>query len=116
MLIRSARMAVLASIPVTALVAVMSLSAVPAWAVSEADKAANCAATADIVREAVAQRVAGQSSEQAQGFLTSDEAGVDDKFDSAIPMLVDWVYTLDEAHLTEDAAKAMETQCLEFKS
>lgn len=116
MMIRSARRAVPASIPVAALVAVMSLSAVPAWAVSEADKAANCAATADIVREAVAQRVAGQSSEQAQGFLTSDEAGVDDKFDSAIPMLVDWVYTLDEAHLTEDAAKAMETQCLEFKS
>lgn len=100
----------------SAVVTLMCLAPLPALAASAAEKAENCAATADIVREAVAQRAAGQSSEQARDFLTSDEAGVDDKFDSAIPMLVEWVYTLDEAHLTEDAAKAMETQCMDFES
>jgi len=85
----------------------------PALAAGDA-KIANCAATAGIVSEAIAQRKADAPKQGAIDFLRSDAAGVDDRYDQTIPVLVEWVYTLEPAQLTPDAAAAFEQQCLDY--
>lgn len=85
----------------------------PALATGDA-KAANCAATAGIVSEAIAQRRADASMQDAVDFLRSDAAGVDDRYDQTIPVLVEWVYSLEPVQLTPDAAVAFEQQCLDY--
>ncbi|QIE45175.1 hypothetical protein G5B38_06330 [Pseudohalocynthiibacter aestuariivivens] len=85
---------------------------VPASAYATDDKAANCAATAGIVSHAVGERNGGNTQEGATDFLTSDEGGIEEKYDAAVPMLVEWVYTLPEDQLTDEAATAFEKACL----
>ncbi len=85
----------------------------PALATGDA-KATNCAATAGIVSEAIAQRRADAPMQGVIDFLRSDAAGVDDRYDQTIPVLVGWVYTLEPAQLTPDAAAAFEQQCLDY--
>ena len=104
---------------------VMALT-ILAWPVFAAEdaKAVNCEITTEIVRSAIAQRNGGDSVEGATGYLMSDEAefmmfgddGIDAEYDQVIPALVAWVYSLDEALATEDAAAAFEAQCLDFES
>ncbi|WP_272006657.1 hypothetical protein [Roseovarius sp. ZX-A-9] len=94
--------------------AILSLVLVlPAGASAADDKTANCAATAGIVADAVNARTGGNTQEGAIAFLTSDEGGIDDKYDPAVPMLVEWVYTLPEDQLTVEASTAFEEACLE---
>ncbi len=85
----------------------------PAGANAADDKTANCVATAGIVADAVDQRTGGNTKAATTEFLTSDEGGIDDKYDPAVPMLVEWVFTLPEDQLTEDASTAFEKACLE---
>jgi hypothetical protein len=95
-----------------ALIAVLLTAAAPALA----GKAENCAATAGIVRDAVAQRADGKAMTDTVAFLASDAGGVAAKYREAVPALVDWVYTLPEDQLTDAAPTAFEGACLAHES
>lgn len=95
-----------------ALIALLLSCAAPALA----GKAENCAATAGIVSDAVTQRVDGKDMAATLAFLGSDAGGIDAKFREAVPALVDWVYTLPEDQLTDEAPKAFEEACLAHES
>ena len=95
-----------------ALIALALSFAAPAFA----GKAENCAATAGIVNDAVAQRADGKYMAVTVSFLGSDAGGIASKYREAVPALVDWVYTLPEDQLTEAAAKAFEDACLAHDS
>ena len=96
--------------------AVLSLVVLTLPVVVHADdaKIANCAATTDIVRLAVEERTGGASKDDTAEFLTSEEAGIDDKYDTTIPALVDWVWSLDEALLKDDVSGIFEQSCLAY--
>ena len=53
---------------------------------------------------------------EAAAFLGSTDGGVDKRYREAVPMLVDWVYTLPEDQLTDEAPKAFEDACLAHES
>ena len=91
----------------------MLVTAGPGLAADDA-KAANCAASAAIVSEAVAHRLADQTADSAIDYLRSDEADIDDSYDDAIPLLVEWVYSLEPAQVTDDTAPAFDQQCLAY--
>ncbi|MCZ4353322.1 hypothetical protein O4H61_12405 [Roseovarius aestuarii] len=95
-----------------ALIALMIPLAGPAFA----GKAENCAATAGIVADAVAQRADGKDLSDTVAFLGSDAGGVKARYREAVPALVDWVYTLPEDQLTDAAPKAFEDACLAHES
>ena len=95
-----------------ALIAVLLSFAAPAFA----GKAENCAATAGIVSDAVAQRVDGKDMAATVAFLGSDAGGIAAKYREAVPALVDWVYTLPEDQLTDAASEAFEDACLAYES
>ncbi len=88
--------------------AVLILIAAPTLAAGSATE--NCAATASIVADAVAQRVAGSA--QADTLTTLSEGDMDARFVPAIQPLVEWVYTLPSDQLTGEAAAAFEAACL----
>ncbi len=77
-----------------------------------ADKPANCAATAGIVADAVHGRTGGNTQQATIKFLSSDAGGIDEKYAPAVPMLVEWIYSLPADQLTDDAAEAFEKACL----
>lgn len=91
------------------------LPALPGAVLAQDAKAANCAATAEIVRLAVEERAAGKDSAATAAFLTSDAAGIDAKYDTAIPALVDWVWTLEPGDLQKDVAGDFEKSCLAYE-
>lgn len=95
-------------------IAAIALTAIclPGLALASDTKDADCAATAGIVSDAVAERTGGNSQAGAIDFLTSDEGGIAEKYDAAVPLLVEWVYTLPEDQLTDAVAKAFEEVCL----
>ncbi|MEB8387445.1 hypothetical protein OO012_09415 [Rhodobacteraceae bacterium KMM 6894] len=95
-----------------ALIAVLLSCSAPAFA----GKTENCAATAGIVRDAVAQRADGKDMTDTVAFLGSDAGGVAAKYREAVPALVDWVYTLPADQLTDAAPKAFEDACLAHES
>lgn len=99
----------------TAALSVLALSLPVTLHAAEDAKAANCAATAEIVSLAVQQRGAGRSKPDTTGFLTSDAAEIDDKYDQTIPVLVDWVFALDAAVLEQDVAGSFEESCLAYE-
>lgn len=90
------------------------LLSLPAAAVANDAKTANCAATADIVQRAVVERAGGNSKEGTTEKLTADEAGIDDKYDTTIPALVEWVWSLDEALLQDDVSGTFEKSCMAY--
>ncbi|MFD0858735.1 hypothetical protein [Roseovarius aquimarinus] len=85
--------------------------AVPAAAqTNDADKAAGCAATAEIVSDAVELRAGGSQRDAAAQAIAAGDT--DAKYAEAIGPLVDWVYTLPEEQLTDEAASAFTDACL----
>ncbi|RKF16538.1 DNA primase [Roseovarius spongiae] len=77
-----------------------------------ADKAADCAATTGIVADAVNERSGGNTQQGAIDVLTSDEGGIEEKYAPAVPMLVEWVYTLPEDQLNDAVAESFSEACL----
>jgi len=93
----------------------LTLAVLPVLGWADQAKIDNCSATASIVSEAVAQRQNGHSSTMATEFLLTDEAGVAEKYNQTIPVLVDWVYSLEEANLGDGVAKSFEESCLNYE-
>lgn len=93
----------------------LALLVLPALAEADDAKTANCAATGEIVRLAVEERSGARSRDETIAFLTSDKAGIDDKYDTTIPALVEWVWSLDEAVLQDDVAGTFEAGCLAYE-
>lgn len=77
------------------------------------DKAALCDIQGEIVNAAVAERVGGADAQSASENVA--EALPDDKanFKPAVEPIVQWVYTLEAEHLTEEVARSYIAACLE---
>lgn len=74
----------------------------------------SCAITAGIVSEAVAARMAGQTSQQTKTKLSSDGSGITGVYKLTIPALVDMVYGFEETTLGDTVVDDYHTQCLNF--
>jgi len=83
---------------------------ISAYAVAGAPRGADCMATAAIVEGAVAMRAGGSAQTVTAGTLQT--GGVEAKYIDAVAHLVDWVYTLPEDQLTEEAIRAYNDACL----
>jgi len=91
------------------LCAVLIMTSAPA--VASGSPAKDCAVTADVVADAVAQRANGGAQADTLAALTASD--LEARFVPAVQPLVDWVYTLPIDQLTEDAAAAFKAACLE---
>ncbi len=92
----------------------IALLSAPLVAHGDEAKEANCDATTAIIAEAVAQRANGTPRDSAVEYLLSDEAGVDDKYDQTVPLLVDWVYSIDEGDLAGDVPGVFRQSCMGY--
>ncbi|WP_324753709.1 DNA primase [Roseovarius sp. Pro17] len=91
-----------------ALLALFLSLAAPVLADDARDR--GCAATTAIVAEAVATRAKGTTQAQALKALLAGD--VDAKYIAAVGPLVDWVYTLPQDQLTNEAVAAYNDACL----
>ena len=77
---------------------------------SASDAGHHCAPTAEIVAMAVTARLLGADAAATQADILGNEA-VDARYAPAVPSLVEWVYTLPEEQLTDEAAASYEQAC-----
>jgi hypothetical protein len=91
-----------------ALLFALFLFGTPAFA--DEARGAGCIATAEIVAKAVVLRADGQSQEATAKALQAGD--IDEKYVAAVAPLVDWVYTLPQEQLTNEAASAYKDACL----
>ncbi len=91
-----------------ALFALLLTLAAPVLADDARDR--GCAATTAIVAEAVAMRAKGTTQVQALKALQAGD--LDAKYAATVPPLVDWVYSLPQDQLTNEAAAAYNDACL----
>ncbi|MEI4261111.1 DNA primase [Roseovarius sp. D0-M9] len=80
----------------------------PALAQDASDE--GCAATAEIVADAVVMRADGASQKATAKALASSD--IEAKYADAVAPLVDWVYTLPQEHLTDETAGTFNDACL----
>jgi hypothetical protein len=88
----------------------VSGAAVAAPTYAQDKRGAGCAATAEIVADAVAMRTDGTSQKATTEALKAGD--VEAKYVEAVAPLVDWVFTLPEHQLTDEAASAFNNACL----
>ncbi len=74
----------------------------------------SCAATRDIVSVAMDGRKAGKSADAVKSGLSSGNTAVEKTYVATVGPLVDWVYGLDRAMLTDAVADEFEAQCLNY--
>lgn len=94
---------------------VLALTATTALAEASQEKLENCAATAGIVGWAVEMRSGGVAAAEAKKTLTTGDIAVKSKYTEAVGPLVDWVFSLPEAALSEDVTGAYEQQCIDYE-
>ena len=87
------------------------LLAAPAIAETEAERRERCAAQAEIVEQAVSRRASGAEKPAVAAALTEGEAAVPERYTPSVQPLVDWVFELDPAQLTEAVAPVFEKTC-----
>jgi len=90
------------------LFAIPFLAATPALAQNSGS--AGCAATAEIVADAVEMRSGGADKAATSKALANGD--VEPKYADAVVPLVEWVYTLPEDQLTDEASTAFHAACL----
>ncbi|MDU8929997.1 hypothetical protein RXV86_21640 [Alisedimentitalea sp. MJ-SS2] len=86
--------------------------ATPALAESKRQREKRCAAQADIIAQAVEMRV---ENKEKVAVTTELAAAAKKKIATSVPILVDYVYSLDEALLEQDIRTPFEEQCNGFK-
>ena len=92
--------------------ATLAAAALLATPLAAQDKDTMCAKTAEIVGDAVSARADGAAPEAAVRDVTGAIDTADETYKAAVQPIVDWVYTLPEAQLTDEVAVAYEEQCL----
>ncbi|WP_417729416.1 DNA primase [Roseovarius sp.] len=70
-----------------------------------------CAPTGEIVARAVEARTSGQGAPGAITAIAAEMTGEMASYAPAVQPLVDWVYSLTEAQMSEDVAGSYVTQC-----
>ena len=81
----------------------------PAAAQSGAE---DCAAQASIVAAAVERRSAGDAPEAATDAVAGELSGRAAAYAEAVPVIVEWVWSLPEEQLGPDVAESYEAACL----
>lgn len=91
-----------------AMLALPLIAATPV--IGQDDASAGCAATAAIVADAVEMRSGG--ADKMKTAETLAQGDVEPKYVEVVAPLVEWVYTLPEHQLTDEAATAFNDACL----
>ena len=86
-----------------------------AHAETKAERQARCAAQAEIVALAVAERENGRRENGAIRRITRARADSETPYTEAISPLVGWVYSLNAAQLESDVAGEFRTACEGYK-
>lgn len=97
------------------LLALLLCCALPVAAPAQGLGKENCSATKQILSVAIKGRKAGLTARSLKSQLTTGRAAVAEKYRPTVAPLVDLVFTLDQARLTEQTAADYETQCLKYK-
>lgn len=97
--------------------AALCLAATAPMALSEtkAERAARCAAQAEIVSQAVTLRAEGKRENRAIRDINRARADLDTPYSEAISPLVGWVFSLSDAQLETDVAGEFRTACDGYK-
>lgn len=76
------------------------------------EKEALCKATSDIAGDAVTERLAGATQDEAVAAIVGGLDEGEAEYAAAVSPIVDWVYTLPDEHLTDEVQPAYEAACL----
>lgn len=74
----------------------------------------DCRATRDILSAAVAARKAGANAETVKAQLTRGDGAVEARYAATVAPLVDLVFALERAALSDRIAEQYERQCLQY--
>ncbi len=85
--------------------------AAPAFAQSGNDE---CALQADIVMRLVEARQDGSDAAGAQSAVAQDLSGDAEKYAETVPLMAEWIYSLDDAQLGPAIGEAWATQCAQM--
>ncbi|WP_319824352.1 hypothetical protein [Thalassovita sp.] len=91
------------------------LLAGPALAETADQKADRCALQAGIVRDAIGHRTGNTGQDRAARRILKSDPVKGTKYESNVDVLVAWVYTLPDAHLTGETVTTFEQACLAFQ-
>ncbi|WP_232796497.1 hypothetical protein [Roseovarius salinarum] len=97
------------------LAGLLMLAPLAAVAETAEERAARCAAQADLVSEAVVLRSDGADKTRAVERIKAGDNAAAERYPSTVSVLVGWVYTLPDDQLTADAASAFEKSCVAFE-
>ncbi|WP_120501785.1 hypothetical protein [Roseovarius sp. EL26] len=92
----------------------LALFALPASAETAEDRAVRCEVQAGIIATSVEQRKAGASADKIKKSMRKGKDKIDKKYVDSVPYLVDFVFTLPDAQLTDEAASQFQKSCADF--
>lgn len=96
------------------MVSVLALAGA-ALAETDAEREARCEAQAGIVAMAVDLRGDNKREKKAIKLISKDEVIASGPYVAQVDVLVNWVYSLPEAQVSEEAVTAFEAACTSFK-
>ncbi len=87
----------------------LGLFTAPALALS---KAQECNLQAQIANAIVAERKSGSSQRRAERRVKSRLNADSQKYEVALPAMVEWIYTLPQGQLTDEVGATLQTSCM----
>lgn len=91
------------------------LLAVPALAETAEQKADRCALQAGIVRDAIGHRTGNTGQNGATRKILKSDPIKGTKYEANVDVLVAWVYSLPDAHLSGETVTTFEQACMAFQ-
>ncbi|SLN13906.1 hypothetical protein ROA7450_00231 [Roseovarius albus] len=92
-----------------------ALFALPVSAETADERAARCEVQAGIIATSVEERKAGTDADKIKKSLRKGKNKVEKKYVPSVPYLVDFVFTLPEDQLTDEAASQFQKSCGAFE-
>ena len=92
----------------------LALFALPVSAETADERAARCEVQAGVIATSVENRKAGLSADKIKKALSKGKGAVEKKYVPSVPYLVDFVFTLPEDRLTDEAARQFQKSCADF--